>query len=190
MNTSLKVIQLYKNEAKLIRHVAQGNRKAQQYLFEQRAPKMLSICRQYINDVHKAEEVMLNGFMKVFKSIDNFRAEGSFEGWIRRIMVRECISFYRQRKQLKVVEDELEIADVEYSVSEEYDTAYIQQLIDQLPEGYKVVFVMHVVEGYKHHEIAEILGIAESTSKSQLFKARKMLQKQLTQLNATQHGTA
>ncbi|MFP2997185.1 RNA polymerase sigma factor [Spongiivirga sp. MCCC 1A20706] len=190
MKLSLKVIQLYKNEAKLIKHVSQGNRKAQQYLYEKYAPKMLSVCRQYIKDIHKAEEVMLTAFMKVYKYVVDFKHEGSFEGWIRRIMVRECISFFRQRKQLEVVADEIEMAAVEYPTSEEYDVAYIQQLIDNLPEGYKVVFVMYVVEGYKHHEIADVLGISESTSKSQLFKARKMLQQQLIKLNATQHGTA
>ena len=96
----MKVIQLYKNESKLIKKAIQNNREAQHVLFELHAPKMLSVCRYYIKDTQHAEEAMLNGFFKVFSNLKRFKGEGSFEGWIRKIMVRESISFLRQKKIL------------------------------------------------------------------------------------------
>lgn len=190
MNTLLKVIQLYKNETKLIKKATQNNRDAQRILYDMHAPKMLSVCRYYISDVQHAEEVMLNGFFKVFTNIKSFKNEGSFEGWIRRIMIREAISFLRQKKQIEFVTDEIETHDKQTNnINTEINVAEIQQLIDNLPEGYRVVFVMYAIEGYKHNEIASLLNITEGTSKSQLFKARKLLQQQVIALNKTGNGT-
>ena len=186
----LKVIQLYKNEAQLIKKASQNNREAQHTLYEWHAPKMLSVCRYYINDVHHAEEVMLNGFFKVFTKLKSFNSNGSFEGWIRRIMVNEAISFLRAKKQLEFSSDEIIYQDIATNnINEEIDVAQIQQLIDHLPEGYRMVFVMYAIEGYKHSEIATMLSINEGTSKSQLFKARQLLQQQLKKLNTVTHGT-
>ena len=190
MNPLLKVIPLYKNEALLIKRAAKNNRDAQHMLFEMHSPKMLSVCRYYIKDVHQAEEVMLNGFYKVFTQLKTFKSEGSFEGWVRRIMIRESISFLRKKKELEFSTDDMEIYDEPTHYSEtELEVDEIQQLIDKLPEGYRMVFNMYAIEGYKHSEIAELLHITESTSKSQLFKARKLLQQQIKQLNKTSYGT-
>ncbi|MFD2292031.1 RNA polymerase sigma factor [Mariniflexile gromovii] len=184
MNSVLKVIQLHKDEPTLIKSAAKGNREAQHLLFELHAPKMLSVCRYYIKDVQHAEEAMLNGFFKVFSNLNNFRADGSFEGWIRRIMVRESISFLRRQKEVEFpVEDFENVNEYSDDINTSVEVAQIQQLIDALPEGYKMVFVMYAIEGYKHHEIADMLKITEGTSKSQLFKARKMLQERLQELN-------
>lgn len=186
MKSFLKVIQLHKNEASLIKKAIKNNREAQHVLFELYAPKMLSVCRYYIKDLQRAEDAMLNGFFKVFSNLKSFKSEGSFEGWIRRIMVRESMSFLRQKKQI-----EFSVEDFEYSsdyandMNTDMEVAEIQQLIDALPEGYKMVFVMYAIEGYKHYEIAEMLNIAEGTSKSQLFKARKWLQEKIKELNKT-----
>ena len=186
----MKVIQLHKNETKLIQKAVKNNREAQHVLYELHAPKMLSICRYYIKDVQKAEEVMLNGFFKVFKHIKTFKNEGSFEGWIRRIMVREAISFLRQQKHIEfTAEDEILEQDYTNNIKTNIEVAEIQQLIDSLPEGYKMVFVMYAIEGYKHYEIAELLNISEGTSKSQLFKARQMLQNKIKELNNSSYGT-
>ncbi|MBP0903104.1 RNA polymerase sigma factor [Mariniflexile gromovii] len=180
----MKVIQLHKDEPTLIKSAAKGNREAQHLLFELHAPKMLSVCRYYIKDVQHAEEAMLNGFFKVFSNLNNFRADGSFEGWIRRIMVRESISFLRRQKEVEFpVEDFENVNEYSDDINTSVEVAQIQQLIDALPEGYKMVFVMYAIEGYKHHEIADMLKITEGTSKSQLFKARKMLQERLQELN-------
>lgn len=190
MNPLLKVIQLYKNEKQLIKKAASNHRDAQHMLYQLHAPKMLSVCRYYIKDVHQAEEVMLNGFFKVFTQLKSFKAEGSFEGWMRRIMIRESISFHRKKKQLEFSTHDMEVYDEPSNYSDaELDVDEIQQLIDKLPEGYRMVFNMYAIEGYKHSEIAEMLDIAESTSKSQLFKARKLLQQQIKQLNKTSYGT-
>ncbi|MGJ8547891.1 RNA polymerase sigma factor [Winogradskyella undariae] len=186
----MKVIQLHKNETKLIQRAAKNNREAQHVLYELHAPKMLSVCRYYIKDVHQAEEVMLNGFFKVFKNLKSFKSEGSFEGWVRRIMVRESISYLRQQKKIEFsVEDEYLDRDSSNNINTNIEVAEIQQLIDSLPEGYRMVFVMYAIEGYKHQEIAELLKISEGTSKSQLFKARQMLQKKLKELNNSSYGT-
>ncbi len=186
----VKVIQLFKNESLLIKSAVAGNRDAQQKVYELHSPKMLSVCRQYIKDMHHAEEAMLNGFFKVFTHLKDFKSEGSFEGWIRRIMVRESISLIRQHKKL-VFQEELEYngQKVFNNIESEMAVADIQALIDGLPEGYKMVFVLYAVEGYKHSEIADMLEINEGTSKSQLFKARKMLQEKLKTSNSSVYGT-
>ena len=187
----MKVIQLHKNESELIKRAIKNNREAQHVLFELHAPKMLSVCRYYIKDMQHAEEVMLNGFFKVFFHLKNFKNEGSFEGWMRRIMVRESISFLRQKKSIEFL-DETITNENDYSnnIKTNIEVAEIQQLIDTLPDGYKMVFVMYAIEGYKHNEIAEMLNITEGTSKSQLFKARKLLQASIKKLNkTTSYGT-
>ena len=190
MKSLLKVIQLYKNEKALIAKAINNNRDAQHVLFEMYAPKMLSVCRYYIKDLQHAEEAMLNGFFKVFSNLKSFKAEGSFEGWIRRIMVRESISFLRQQKQIEFPMEELDFKhDFTDDINMEIGVAEIQQLIDELPEGYKMVFIMYAIEGYKHHEIAQMLHISEGTSKSQLFKARNLLQQKIKDLNKTSYGT-
>ncbi len=190
MKSLLKVIQLYKNEKKLLEIASKNNREAQRLLFDMYAPKMLSVCRYYIKDMQHAEEVMLNGFFKVFSHLKSFRAEGSFEGWIRSIMVRECISFLRKQKHVEFSFEEVDFnKDSTNNIQIEIDVAQIQQLIDTLPEGYKMVFIMYAIEGYKHHEIASLLNITEGTSKSQLFKARSLLQKKINELNKTSYGT-
>ena len=166
----------------MIKKAVSGNREAQQALYDSFAPKMLSVCRQYIKDVHFAEDVMIMGFVKVFKNLHSFRFEGSFEGWIRRIMIREAISYLR-RRQFVVFDDEVFEKQENYvENSSELEIDHIQKMIDSLPEGYKLVFILFAVEGYKHSEIAEMLEISESTSKSQLFKARRVLQEQINRL--------
>jgi RNA polymerase sigma-70 factor (ECF subfamily) len=185
----LKIIPFYKNEKQLIKKATSGNRDAQERLYKKHAPKMLSVCRQYIKDIHFAEDVMVQGFLKMFNKLDTFKFEGSFEGWLRRIMIRESISYLR-KQQFVVYDDEVyeKNQSEEVSQSTDLDTEHIQQLIDALPQGYKMVFVLYTVEGYKHKEIAEMLSITESTSKTQLLKARKLLQDQLRQQNIIGYG--
>ena len=186
----MKVITFFNSEKQLIKKAAQGNREAQRKLYDTHAPKMLGVCRRYLNDVMQAEEAMCNGFLKVFKNLDRFRDEGSFEGWVRRIMVNESISYLRKEQKITFTDYEQQADDTNYNpVDSELDAEEIQLLIDQLPEGYRAVFVMYAVEGYKHQEIAKMLDISENTSKSQLFKARKLLQQKLNELNTYQYGT-
>ena len=189
-NHILKVITLHTNEVQLIKKAIKNNREAQRVLFEIHSPKMLSVCRYYIKDMQEAEEVMLNGFFKVFKYLKSFKHQGSFEGWIRRIMIRESISFLRQRKTIEFASEHIEIKeDYSNNIKSEMEVSQIQQIIDELPQGYKMVFVMYAIEGYKHAEIAGLLNISEGTSKSQLFKARQLLQQRIKELNRTSYGT-
>ena len=185
----MKIIQFFNNEEKLIKKAIQNNREAQQRLYNIHAPKMLSVCRYYIKDIHYAEEAMLNGFLKVFTNLNKFNYEGSFEGWIRKIMIRESISFLRNQKNIEFPNEDIEFKNESVNnVYSEMDVAEIQYLIDALPDGYRMVFVMYAIEGYKHQEIATLLNISEGTSKSQLFKARKILQQKIIKLNKASDG--
>ncbi|MDN3708408.1 RNA polymerase sigma factor [Myroides ceti] len=175
----MKIISLHKKEEQLIALVKKQDRASQKKMFDQFAPKMLGVCRQYVKNIHDAEDVMLCGFMKVFQNIHQFEHKGSFEGWIRKIMVFESISFLRSRKEMLFTEE----VSYKETLTEDhlsfYETEALQHMIDTLPAGCKTVFILYVIEGYKHQEIAEMLMISEGTSKSQLANARKLLQNQL-----------
>jgi RNA polymerase sigma-70 factor (ECF subfamily) len=150
---------------------------------------MLGICRQYIKDLHQAEDIMITAFMKVFTNLSNFEHKGSFEGWIRRIMVNECISYIRVQKKVSFLEDEYYVEDTFNNIESQFSVEDIQTLIDGLPDGYKIIFNLYAIEGYKHQEIAKTLGISEGTSKSQLSHARKMLKDQINKLKNYSNGT-
>jgi RNA polymerase sigma-70 factor (ECF subfamily) len=185
----LKVINLHQEEKELIQLAVENNRHAQQKIYSKFSPKMLSVCRQYIKDVQQAEDIMITAFMKVFVHLKNFENKGSFEGWIRRTMINECISFIRVQKQVQFVEDENYFEESFNNIESQFSVEDIQFLIDGLPEGYKMVFNLYVIEGYKHQEIAKMLNINEGTSKSQLSHARKTLQEQITKLKNYSNGT-
>lgn len=185
----LKVIALHQEEKDIITQAADNNRHAQQVIYSKHAPKMLSICRQYVKDVHQAEDIMITAFMKVFTSLKSFEHKGSFEGWIRRIMVNECISYLRVQKKVKFLEDEFYIEDTFNNIESHFSVEDIQTLIDGLPDGYRMVFNLYAIEGFKHQEIAKMLGINEGTSKSQLSRAREMLKDQINKLKNYENGT-
>lgn len=185
----MNVINLHREETEIIKLAVEQNRHAQQKIYVKFSPKMLSVCRQYIKDVHQAEDIMITAFMKVFTNLKNFESKGSFEGWIRRIMVNECISFIRVQKKVKYIEDEEFFEESFNNIESQFLVEDIQFLIDNLPDGYKMVFNLYAIEGYKHQEIAIMLGINEGTSKSQLSHARKLLQTKMTKLKSAQNGT-
>lgn len=187
----MKIIPLHKNHLQLIEKAIKKDRRAQQHLFNLFAPKMLGVCRQYFRDADRAEEVMLMGFLKVFNHLEDFQNKGSFEGWVRRIMVNQSISELRKDSKFRFVQDTDIENESSYSVEmdTELEADEIQELIDELPEGYRTVFVLYVIEGYKHNEIAELLKISENTSKSQLHKARKLLQTKFKEQNEIRYGT-
>ena len=185
----MKVINLHQEEREIITLAVENNRHAQQKIYTKFSPKMLSVCRQYIKDLHQAEDIMITAFMKVFTNLKNFEHKGSFEGWIRRIMVNECISFIRVQKKVSFLEDEYYKEEGFNNTESKFSVEDIQFLIDNLPDGYKMVFNLYAIEGYKHKEIADMLGINEGTSKSQLSHARKMLQDQVNKLKNYSNGT-
>ena len=185
----MKVINLHQEEQKVIEMAVENNRHAQHEIYTKFSPKMLSVCRQYIKDLHQAEDIMITAFMKVFTNLKNFEHKGSFEGWIRRIMVNECISFLRVQKKVKFIDDENYFEESFNNIESQFSVDEIQFLIDNLPDGYRMVFNLYAIEGYKHQEIATMLGINEGTSKSQLSHARKMLQNNVSKLKNYQNGT-
>ena len=185
----MKVIELHQQQHDIIAMALENNRQAQQKIYAQYAPKMLGVCRQYIKDIHHAEDLMITSFMKVFTNLKNFENKGSFEGWIRRIMINECISFIRAQKKVSFLEDEYYHEASFNNIESGFSVADIQSLIDNLPDGYKMIFNLYAIEGYKHKEIADMLGINEGTSKSQLSHARRLLQEQINKLRNYENGT-
>lgn len=156
----------------------------QKELFQRYSGRMLAVCLRYARHRLEAEDILQEGFIKVFNNIGSFKSKGSFEGWIRRIIVNTALKNY-QRKHFT----NEQIAVEHFPDVPQQPVAYAQlgeqellAMIARLPEGYRVVFNLYAIEGYSHKEIAETLGIRESTSRSQLVKARKMLQAQLEKM--------
>ncbi len=180
--TMAKLLSLFTNEYDLAKAVRKQDPKAQTNLYEKFASKMLVVCMRYVGDRTEAEDVMIEGFMKVFEKIGQFNFQGSFEGWIRKIMVNEALMYIRSRKNIHVdIEDAVGVyTPDEYSTNLEADD--LLALIATLPEGYRMVFNLYAIEGYSHQEIADTLGISEGTSKSQLSRARALLQTKLKTL--------
>jgi RNA polymerase sigma-70 factor, ECF subfamily len=188
----MKIINLHQQENQVIKLAVENNRHAQQQIYTLFSPKMLGVCRQYIKDIHQAEDIMITAFMKVFTNLKKFENKGSFEGWIRRIMVNECISFLRVQKKVTYIDDDTFNGRNEESfnnIESQLSVDDIQNLIDSLPDGYKMIFNLYCIEGYKHQEIATLLNINEGTSKSQLSHARKMLQQQIIKQKNYSNGT-
>ncbi len=182
----MKVIKLHKEDfnKSTINLLKKQNNDAQQMVYVKYAPKMLGVCRQYIRDLQHAEEIMLNGFLKVFTKIEKFESKGSFEGWIRRIMVNESLSFLRLKKRLVFIEDDSYFEEeVVLEIEEDETVSALQNLVDNLKTDLKVVFNLYVVEEYKHKEIAEMLEITENASKLRYRKAKGILQEQYNNLN-------
>lgn len=150
----------------------------QQELYQRFAPKMFGVCLRYAGNTEEAEDILQEGFIKVFKKVSSFRSEGSFEGWVRRIFVNTAIEHFRRKTYLQpVTEREEETIEGNYlSVLDSLAEKDIIELVQQLSPGYRTVFNMYVVEGYTHKQIADALGISEGTSKSQLSRAKIILQ--------------
>lgn len=165
-------------ERQLIQACKRKSRRAQQELFDRYSPKMFGVCKRYLKNAEEAEDVLVEAFYKVLTKLDSYSGQGSFEGWIRRIVVNESLMNLRKNKNLKLNVEINPNLDRPTTVNVEDDLAAadILNLLDQLPTGYRTVFNLYVVEGYKHREIAELLGISINTSKSQLILAKKKMQ--------------
>jgi RNA polymerase sigma-70 factor (ECF subfamily) len=178
----LKIYRVKEHE--LIKECRQGDRKAQRDLYDMYSSKMYALCYRYVRNPMEAEDIMVIAFMKVFDHIGQFKGEGSFEGWIRRIMVNEALSHLRKNRNM-YLETDIEYADQQPHYEEHYNQLEADDLVNmikELPAGYRTVFNMYAIDGYAHKEIAEQLGITESTSKSQLNRARAYLKKMLLEL--------
>jgi RNA polymerase sigma factor (sigma-70 family) len=165
-------------ESDLIKGCLQGERRMQEELYKRFSPRMYAVCLRYAGNAEEAEDILQEGFIKIFKKLDSFRGDGSFEGWLRRIFVNTAIEHFRRKRYLMpVTEKEENTIEGKYtSVLDELGAKDIMLLVQELSPGYRTVFNMYVVEGYTHKEIADILGISEGTSKSQLSRAKVILQ--------------
>ncbi len=170
---------LYQTEQDLVKACQQADPKAQRRVYEKYSKKMMGVCFRYVSDEFEAEDILIEGFMKVFSKINQFKLDGSFEGWIRRIMVNESLIYLRTKKRqgFEVAYEEIIFEPEPQDFECNLETEELLKIINQLPTGYKTVFNLYAIEGYSHAEIAENLGITESTSKSQLSRARGVLQK-------------
>jgi RNA polymerase sigma factor (sigma-70 family) len=169
----------------LLKECRQGSAAAQKCLFDLYADRMFLLCCRYVKNSADAEELLLDGFFKLFRALPEFqyKGEAAFEGWMKRILVNECLMHLRKRKafQITVETEAAEIAAPEPDLLDRMSTSEILELVLQLPVGYRTVFNLFEMEGMNHREIAEQLEISEGTSKSQLSKARQLLQKMIIQ---------
>ena len=178
-------------ESDLIVGCLEGNRRMQEELYRRFSPRMYAVCLRYAGNAEEAEDILQEGFIKVFKKLASFRREGSFEGWIRRIFVNTAIEHFRRKRYLMpVTEKEENTIEGKYlSVLDDLAARDIMALVQELSPGYRTVFNMYVVEGYTHKEIADMLGISEGTSKSQLSRAKVILQDMVKQFIDRHRGT-
>ncbi len=170
------------DEKLLIKKCLKHDEKALSELYNNFSGKMYGICLRYAKNKMDADDLLHDGFLKVLKNLQAYRGEGSFEGWMRRIMVNTAINFYRKKSSHydSDIEDAYDLSDSSFdNALSQISTNELLELIQDLPDGYRLVFNMFVIEGYKHREIAEILNISENTSKSQLLKAKITLKKNL-----------
>lgn len=165
-------------EADLIRGSIAGDRRMQELLYRHFAPKMYAVSLRYAGNAEDAEDILQEGFVKVFRNLDKYRSEGSFEGWVRRIFVNTAIEHYRRQVNMYTVSESQEntLEDKDWSALDKLALQDLVNIIQQLSPGYRTVFNLYTVEGYSHKEIAELLGISEGTSKSQLARAKAILQ--------------
>lgn len=167
--------------AEMLSLCKKGDRLAQKRLFDSLASKMLPLCKRYMGDDQSAQDVLQEGFITLFTKLDAYEGSGSFEGWARRIFVNTALM--QLRKQGTLMEmgiDNFETVGTEDSrIAHNLDYEHLIKLIGDLPPGFRTVFNLYVIEGFSHKEIAQALGISENTSRSQLQRARMLLQKRL-----------
>ncbi len=179
-------MQLFKNkkhlntrEAEWIEGARRGDRRSQKAIYDLLSAKMFAVCLRYMGDREAAEDILQDGFVTLFSKLDSYSGEGSFEGWARKIFVNTALMSLRKKDALKNTED----VDAAWNITSDDPNAIqkigyndLLKMIAALPPGFRTVFNMYIVEGYSHKEIAEALGISETTSRSQLQRARVLLQ--------------
>lgn len=173
------------NEQELIQGCIRRDPVAQRRLYDTFSSKMYALCCRYVKDSMEAEDVLVTAFTKILEKIGQYKNEGSFEGWIRRVVVNESLTYLRRNRNM-YLETELEAATYEpdyQAISDHLEAEDLLKMIGELPSGYRIVFNLYAIDGYSHKEIAEQLGISENTSKSQLSRARANLQKLLTDID-------
>ena len=158
-----------------------GNPRLQKLLYEKHSPKMYALCLRYAGNSDDAQDILQDGFIKVFGNIDRFKGTGSFEGWVRRIMVNTAIEHFRKKNTTHVIDEKKEnkLADDQPSIFSQLEAKDLLEMIKKLPPGYRTVFNLFAIEGYTHKEIALMMNITEGTSKSQYARAKIWLQEEI-----------
>ena len=185
-------IKQHYSDQQLLAGCLRGERKYQESLYNQHGSTMFAICLRYACDYYQAEDMLQEGFIKVFNNLKNFRGEGSFEGWLKRIFVNTAIEWLRKNKMMNQMM-EIEHAPlhiVQEDCFSQLAADDLMKLIQSLSPGYRTVFNLYAIEGYSHKEIADLMHINEGTSKSQLARARYILQKMVVQTNKVQYAAA
>lgn len=166
------------NETTLLQRLKEQEPAAQKWLYDRYSPMLFAVCRRYLRSREDAEEALVSGFFKVFSQIESYSGMGSFEGWMRRIVVNEALMMLRKIQPLTFPGDDSKLNYDQtdgFSIEAELSAREILELLDQLPTGYRTVFNLYVIEGFKHQEIADMLGVSINTSKSQLILAKEKL---------------
>ncbi|MBG0860511.1 MAG: sigma-70 family RNA polymerase sigma factor [Bacteroidales bacterium] len=165
----------YSVHANLVEECRKGNRKAQFTIYNQYSKAMFSLAYRMMNNREEAEDMLQESFVECFRNLESFRFQATFGAWLKRIVINRCINELRRRKTDFTSFDTLPVDLPDEAPEEIYDTARIFRAIELLPDGYRIIFTLHLLEGYDHNEIAQILGISESTSKSQYSRAKVKL---------------
>ncbi len=171
------------NEQELIAGCKKKDPHCQKELFSMYAPKMLGVCRRYVDSTETAEDILQEGFIKIFQKINTYTGEGAFAGWIRRIFVTTALEHLRQSKAMRFSVSLDQVNDIQtdpgMSALSQLTVNDLMKCIEDLPIGYRTIFNLYAIEGYSHKEIAEMLNIKENSSQSQLTRARKVLQEKV-----------
>lgn len=179
------------DEYTIIKACREGQSWAQRALYDQYAPSMLAICMRYVPDRETAKDLLQEGFIKVFTKIDSYAGSGAFGGWVRRVFVTTALEYLRHNDVLKesgnIDDMNVHAISTGHSVVDELTAQELMDCVTRLPDGYRTVFNLYVIEGYSHSEIAEMLNINEVTSRTQFMRARKILQKEIEQLYKTRN---
>ncbi|MBP6389300.1 MAG: sigma-70 family RNA polymerase sigma factor [Flavobacteriales bacterium] len=177
-------------ERELVEGCLKEDRRCQELLYARYARRMYAVCLRYARHELEAEDMMQEGFIRVFDKLGGFRQDGSLEGWVRRIMVHTAINHYRRKafQQERFGLEKLPESPVPETVVGDLGTQELLALVAALPDGYRMVFNLYAIEGYDHAEIAAMLGCGESTSRSQLAKARRMLQERIHAIHEPSHA--
>lgn len=168
-------------EAEIVQRCLQNDTPAQNELYRRFAGKMMGVCMRYTRNREDAADVLQDSFVKIFINLRSFKGEGSFEGWMKRIMINTALKHYRKNLKYKEESDIDAAYDIGFdsNIVSNISAGELMKMIQQLPDGYRTIFSLYVLEGYQHNEIGEMLGISEGTSKSQLSRARGFLMKNI-----------
>jgi len=172
------------NESQIIDGCRKRDKRCQETLYKKYKAVLFGICLRYCKNREDAEDVFQEGFIKIFSHMETFRQEGSFEGWLKRIMVNTALNHYKANLKHSFMQNYEDVNEFDYAENDplytkKYDSEELMKMVQQMPDGYRVVFNLYAIEGHSHKQIADMLDISENTSKSQLSRARKLLKKQI-----------